>query len=270
MADETKSQAIGSIRQDGRLSGKTAVITGGAAGMGRATAFAFAEQGAKLAIIDIQKDAGKDVTRIIRDAGGTATFIEADVSKADQVDRAFDEVAKTVGPYNVLFNHAGTIIVKPLHDSTEEDYDRLMDINVRSAFLVCRRAVKEMSESGGGSIVITSSIAAELGYALESIYCMTKGAVLQLARTISVEYRDQGIRCNAVCPGFVKTAHGLREIEELDAAGQAWEEGALAESQGRICEPEEVAAAVLFLASDEASFINGNALYVDNGWYAKG
>jgi NAD(P)-dependent dehydrogenase (short-subunit alcohol dehydrogenase family) len=105
-----------------------------------------------------------------------------------------------------------------------------MDINVRSAFLVCRRAVKEMSENGGGSIVITSSIAAELGYALESIYCMTKGAVLQLARTISVEYRDQGIRCNAVCPGFVKTAHGLREIEELDAAGQAWEEGALAES----------------------------------------
>ena len=270
MVDETKGRVIGSTQQGGRLSGKTAVITGGAAGMGRATALAFAEQGARLAIIDIQKDAGEETVSLIRRAGGTATFIEADVSKADQVDRAFDEVAKTLGPYNVLFNHAGTIIVKALHESTEEDYDRLMDINVRSAFLVCRRAVKEMSENGGGSIVITSSIAAELGYALESLYCMTKGAVLQLARTISVEYRDQGIRCNAVCPGFVKTAHGLREIEELDAAGQAWEEGALAESQGRICEPEEVAAAVVFLASDEASFINGNALYVDNGWYAKG
>jgi NAD(P)-dependent dehydrogenase (short-subunit alcohol dehydrogenase family) len=160
--------------------------------------------------------------------------------------------------------------VKPLHESTEADYDRLMDINVRSAFLVCRRAVKEMSDNGGGSIVITASIASELGFALESLYCMTKGAVLQLARTISVEYRDQGIRCNAVCPGFVKTAHGLREIDELDAAGQAWEEGALAEAQQRICEPEEVAAAVVFLASDEASFITGNALYVDKGWYAKG
>jgi NAD(P)-dependent dehydrogenase (short-subunit alcohol dehydrogenase family) len=170
----------------------------------------------------------------------------------------------------VLFNHAGTITVKPLHESTEEDYDRLMDINVRSAFLVCRRAVKEMSDNGGGSIVITASIASELGYALESLYCMTKGAVLQLARAISVEYRDQGIRCNAVCPGFVKTAHGLREISELDIAGQSWEEGALAEAQGRICEPEEVASAVVFLASDEASFITGNALYVDNGWYAKG
>lgn len=270
MSMATETATTGSKLHPGRLAGKTAIVTGGAAGMGRATALAFAEQGATVAIIDIQKEAGLEVARLIQDGGDSATFIEADMSKADQVDRAFDEAVRAIGPYNVLFSHVGTIIVKPLHESTEEDYDRLMDINVRSAFLVCRRAVKDMSNNGGGSIVITSSIAAELGFALESLYCMTKGAVLQLARTISVEYRDQGIRCNAVCPGFVKTAHGLREIDELDAAGQAWEEGALAESQGRICEPEEVAAAVVFLASDEASFITGNALYVDNGWYAKG
>jgi len=254
----------------GRLAGKIAVITGGAAGMGRTTSLAFAREGATVAIFDIQKDAGEEVVQLIRQGGGMAEFIETDVSDARQVDAAFDRVIETYGPYNVLFNHAGTITVKPLHESTEEDYDRLMDINVRSAFLVCRRAVKEMSDNGGGSIVITASIASELGYALESLYCMTKGAVLQLARSISVEYRDQGIRCNAVCPGFVKTAHGLREISELDIAGQAWEEGALAEAQGRICEPEEVSSAVVFLASDEASFITGNALYVDNGWYAKG
>lgn len=254
----------------GRLAGKVAVITGGAAGMGRATALAFAREGADVTILDIQKDAGAETVQMIMGSGGTARFIETDVSNAAQVDAAFDRIAEIVGPYNVLFNHAGTITVKPLHESTEADYDRLMDINVRSAFLVCRRAVKEMSANGGGSIVITGSIASELGYALESLYCMTKGAVLQLSRTISVEYRDQGIRCNAVCPGFVKTAHGLREIDELDAAGQEWEEGALAEAQGRICEPEEVAAAVVFLASDEASFITGTALYVDNGWYAKG
>jgi NAD(P)-dependent dehydrogenase (short-subunit alcohol dehydrogenase family) len=265
MSDSTEAAA-----RAGRLAGKTAVITGGAAGMGRTTALAFAVEGAAVTILDIQKDAGEEVARLIRDRGGSAQFIETDVSDARQVDHAFDRIAETVGPYDILFNHAGTITVKPLHESSEADYDRLMDINVRSAFLVCRRAVKEMSDHGGGSIVITASIAAELGYALESLYCMTKGAVLQLARAISVEYRDQGIRCNAVCPGFVKTAHGLREIEELDAAGQAWEEGALAEAQGRICEPEEVAAAVVFLASDEASFITGNALYVDNGWYSKG
>ena len=254
----------------GRLAGKTAIITGGAAGMGRATALAFAEEGAAVTILDIQKDAGEEVVCMIRESGGTAEFIEADVSDARQVDAAFDRVAEIVGSYDILFNHAGTITVKPLHESTEADYDRLMDINVRSAFLVCRRAVREMSDNGGGAIVITASVASEMGYALESLYCMTKGAVLQLARSISAEYRDRGIRCNAVCPGFVKTAHGLLEIDELDAAGQEWEEGALAEAQGRICEPEEVAAAVVFLASDEASFITGNALYVDNGWYAKG
>jgi len=257
-------------RPAGRLAGKTAVISGGAAGIGRATSLAFAREGAKVSIIDMQEPAGLETVEVIRAQGGEADFFKADVCKADQVDRAFDEIAEQVGPYDVLFNHAGTIIVKPLHESTEGDYDRLMDINVKSAFLVCRRAVREMSDNGGGSIVITASIASELGYALESLYYMTKGAVLQLARVISTEYREQGIRCNAVCPGFVKTAHGLREIEELDAAGQAWEDGALAETQGRICEPEEVAAAVVFLASDEASFINGNALYVDNGWYAKG
>tara|TARA_R110002110_G_scaffold370320_1_gene580361 strand:+ start:198 stop:995 length:798 start_codon:yes stop_codon:yes gene_type:complete len=264
------SKTTMSITGNGRLAGKVAVITGGAAGMGRVTSLQFAKEGADVIILDIQKEAGEEVVHMIREKGGTAEFVETDVSKADQVNAAFDKISETIGPYNILFNHAGTITVKPLDESTEEDYDRLMDINVRSAFLVCRRAVKEMSDNGGGSIIITASIASELGYALESLYCMTKGAVLQLSRAISVEYRDRGIRCNAVCPGFVKTAHGLREIDELDAAGQAWEEGVLAEAQGRICEPEEVAAAVVFLASDEASFITGNALYVDNGWYAKG
>ncbi len=270
MNNESNTADAQATGRPGRLAGKTAVITGGAAGMGRATSIAFAREGARLAILDIQAEAGEEVVQLIRDSGGTAEFIQTDVADAAQVESAFDRVIETLGPYNVLFNHAGTITVKPLHESTEADYDRLMDINVRSAFLVCRRAVREMSDNGGGAIVITGSIASELGYPLESLYCMTKGAVLQLARTISAEYRDSGIRCNAVCPGFVKTAHGLREISELDSAGQAWEEGALAEAQGRICDPEEVAAAVVFLASDEASFITGNALYVDNGWYAKG
>ncbi|HSM19255.1 MAG TPA: SDR family oxidoreductase [Hyphomicrobiales bacterium] len=254
----------------GRLAGKTAVITGGAAGMGRATALMFAREGARVAIIDIQTEAGAETVAAIREAGGEAEFFEADVSTAAAVEAAFNAIAERVGPFDVLFNHAGTIIVKPLHESTEEDYDRLMAINVKSAFLVTRRALPEMVANGGGSVIITGSIASELGYALEALYCMTKGAVLQLMRVISAEYRDQGIRCNAVCPGFVKTAHGLREIDELDAAGQEWEEGALAAAQGRICEPEEVAAAVTFLASDESSFVNGLAMYVDNGWYAKG
>jgi len=254
----------------GRLAGKVAVITVGAAGMGRAASLAFAHEGAKVSIFDIQDEAGAETVRMIRAAGGDAAFFRCDVTKPDQIDAAFAGAIEAFGPYNVLFNHAGTIIVAPLHETPDCEYDRLMDINVKSAFLVTKRAVKHMSDNGGGSIVITGSIASELGYALEAVYCMSKGAVLQLMRTISVEYRDAGIRCNAVCPGFVETAHGLREIAELDAAGQQWEEEGMAATQGRICKPEEVANAALFLASDEASFVNGAALYVDNGWYAKG
>jgi len=183
---------------------------------------------------------------------------------------AINQILDLFGTLNILFNHAGTIIVKPLHESSEEDYDYLMDINVRSAFLVCNEVIPSMLKNKGGNIIITSSIGGEKGFALESLYCMTKGAVLQLARSIAVEYRDQGIRCNAICPGFVKTNHGLREIKELDEQGQNWNENDLHSVQGRICKPEEVASAVLYLASDDSSFVNGTALYVDNAWYAKG
>lgn len=255
---------------EGRLAGRTAIITGGAGGMGRAASVIFAKAGANVAILDIAKDAGRDTAADIRRTGGQAIFIETDVSDTAAVQRAIAQTVATFGRIDTLFNHAGTIIVKPLHLTTDEDYDRLMRINTKSAFVVCREVVAHMLDNGGGSIVITSSIGGEKGFGLESVYCMTKGAVLQLARTIAVEYRDRGIRCNAVCPAFVKTDHGLREIKELDGLGQNWNEADLTAVQGRICEPEEVAAAALFLASDEASFINGLALYVDNGWYAKG
>jgi NAD(P)-dependent dehydrogenase (short-subunit alcohol dehydrogenase family) len=145
-----------------------------------------------------------------------------------------------------------------------------MDINATSAFIVCRETLKHFIKYGGGNIIITSSIGGEKGFGLESVYCMSKGAVLQLARTIAVEYRDYNIRANAVCPAFVKTDHGLREIKELDGLGQNWNEADLHAVQGRICEPDEVASAALFLASEESSFVNGVALYVDNGWYSKG
>ncbi|WP_298850285.1 SDR family NAD(P)-dependent oxidoreductase [uncultured Ruegeria sp.] len=256
--------------QQSKLEGKTAVITGGASGMGRATALLFAQEGAAVSIFDINDEEGQKTVQMIRDQGGKASYFHCDVTKADDIDAAFEASVAEFGSYDVLFNHAGSIIVKSLHETSEEEYDWLMDLNVKSAFLVCKRAVKEMADNGGGSIIITSSIAAELGYALESVYCMSKAAVLQLSRTISTEYRDAGIRCNAICPGFVETAHGLKEIAELDAAGQAWEDSGMAATQGRICYPEEVARTVVFLASDDASFVNGTAAYVDNGWHAKG
>ena len=254
----------------GRMAGKTAIITGGANGMGRAAVELFAEAGARVAVFDIATEAGRALEAAQKALGREVMFLTTDVTRSDAVRASLAQVNAAWGPVDTLFSHAGTIIVKPLHSSTDEDYDRLMAINVRSAFIVCREVVAQMRENGGGSIVITSSIGGEKGFALESLYCMTKGAVLQLARSIAVEYRDEGIRANAVCPGFVKTAHGLREIDELDGLGQSWSESSLAAVQGRLCEPEEVAAAALWLCSDEASFVNGTALYVDNGWYAKG
>jgi NAD(P)-dependent dehydrogenase (short-subunit alcohol dehydrogenase family) len=230
----------------------------------------FAQAGARVAILDVQAEGGRKVAADIVAAGGQAVFFQTDVSSTVAVKEALAQIVQQWGRIDTLFSHAGSIIVKPLHESTDADYDRLMDINVRTAFVICREVVAHMLQHGGGSIVITSSIGGEKGFGLESLYCMTKGAVLQLARSIAVEYRDRGIRANAVCPGFVKTAHGLREISELDGLGQNWNEADLTAVQGRICEPEEVAAAALWLASDEASFVNGTALYVDNGWYAKG
>ena len=253
-----------------RFEGKSVLVTGGAAGIGLAAARMFAAEGARVSIIDIQKEAGRAFVDEIESAGGQALFEMANLANPDQTKQALENVIKEMGVIDTLFNHAGTIIVKPFHETTDEDYDHLMDINLRSAFMVTRKIVQHMKDNGGGSIVVTASIGSGKAFVYESLYCITKAAVLMLSNSIAVEYRDYGIRCNAVCHGFVKTAHGLREIDELDGLGQQWQEADLAATQVRICEPEEVASAALFLASDEASFINGSALYVDNGWFVKG
>ena len=141
-----------------------------------------------------------------------------------------------------------------------------MAVNVKSMFLMTKAVLPQMIAAGGGSIVCTSSISGVVSTPMEVAYTATKGACHMFARAIAVDFRDQGIRCNAVCPGFVRTPHGLREVKELSDLGIDTSDAALAVAQGRICEPEEVARAALFLASDEASFINGAHLFVDNGF----
>ena len=253
-----------------RFVGKSVLITGGAGGMGLAATKMFAAEGANVSVLDISEEAGKKMKKDMNDAGYDVFFKQADLSNSNEIDSGIEAVMEKNGTIDNLFNHAGSIIVKPFHLMTETEYNKLMDVNVRSAFFVIKRVVDIMLKNGGGSIVVTGSIGSGKAFVYESLYCMTKAAVLMLSNSIAVEYRDRGIRCNAVCPGFVKTAHGLREIDELDSLGQEWQDGDLAATQLRICEPEEVASAVLFLASEESSFINGSSLYVDNGWYVKG
>jgi NAD(P)-dependent dehydrogenase (short-subunit alcohol dehydrogenase family) len=247
-----------------RLKGKIAIISGGATGMGGASSRLFAAEGAAVGVIDRNTEAGEAVVAEINKAGGRAVFARADVADEAQVNAAVASVTSALGPANVLFNHAGTIIIKPFLDMTLDEWEWLMGINVRSMFLMTKAVLPGMLKLGGGSIVCTSSISAVAATPLETAYNTSKGACHMFARSIAVEYRDRGIRCNAVCPGFVKTPHGLREVAELTKLGVDASEEALAVQQGRLCEPEEVARAALFLASDEASFVNGAHLFVDN------
>ena len=252
----------------GRLDGKVAIVSGGATGMGGAASVLFAAEGARVAIIDRNlAEAEARVNEIIA-AGGEAMAIAADVSRAVDVTDAVAQVEHAFGPVTVLFNHAGTIVIKPFLDTTEEEWDWLHDVNVKSMFLMTKAVLPVMIAAGGGSIVCTSSISAVAATPMEVLYDTTKGAVHMFARAIAVEFRDRNIRCNAVCPGFVRTPHGLREVKDLQGLGVDVSDAALAAQQGRICEPEEVARAALFLASDEASFVNGAHLFVDNGFTA--
>lgn len=252
----------------GRLAGKVALVSGGAGGCGLAASRLFAAEGAAVGIVDLPSSQGAAVAAELEAAGTRAVFAAADVSDEDQVAAAVAKVSAALGPVTVLFNHAGTIVVKPFLDTTLAEWDRLMAVNVRSMFLVTRAVLPGMIDAGGGSIVCTSSISAVAATPMEVLYDTTKAAVHMFSRAIAVEFRDRGIRCNAVCPGFIKTPHGMKEVEELTRYGVDVSEAALAAQQGRMCEPREVAAAALFLASDEASFVNGTHLFVDNGFTA--
>lgn len=248
----------------GRLAGKIALISGGATGMGGASSRLFAAEGAKVGVVDRNEDAGRAVVAEIQAAGGTAVFAKADVANESEVNAAVAAVTAAIGAPNVLFNHAGTIIIKPFLETTLQEWDWLMGVNVTSMFLMTKAVLPGMLKQGGGSIVCTSSISAVAATPREVVYNASKGACHMFAQSIAVEFRDHNIRCNTVCPGFVKTPHGLREVKELSALGVDMSDAAIAVQQGRLCEPEEVARAALFLASDEASFINGTHLFVDN------
>jgi NAD(P)-dependent dehydrogenase (short-subunit alcohol dehydrogenase family) len=252
----------------GRLAGKVAIISGGATGMGGAASKLFAAEGAKVAIVDRNEQAAAATVAEITAAGGVAAYFVADVSDEAQVQKAVAATAQKFGSITVLFNHAGTIVIKPFLDTTLEEWDWLHAVNVRSMYLMTRAVIPHMLDAGGGSIVCTSSISAVAATPMEVLYDTTKGACHMFARAIAVEFRDRNIRCNAVCPGFIRTPHGLREVDELQKMGVDVSEEAMTAAQGRIGEPEEVARAALFLASDEASFITGTHLFVDNGFTA--
>ncbi|MCE0744337.1 SDR family oxidoreductase [Acetobacter sicerae] len=247
---------------------KTVIVSGGATGVGAASVVRFAEEGAQVAIFDRNVTAGEKLAEQLSTLGHQVAFFHVDVSDPHMVSRGMQACIDTFGKINVLFNHAGTILIKPFLEIETEEWDELFAINVKSMFLVTKAALPHMIAGGGGAIVCTSSISATAATPTEVAYNATKGACHMFARAIAMEFRDRNIRCNAVCPGFIDTPHGQKEIAALQAYGVGASEEELTARQGRAATPDEVADAVLFLASDDARFINGTYLYVDNGFTA--
>lgn len=250
-----------------QLDGKIALITGGSSGIGRETAVLFAQHGASLAIADLNPDGGQKTVQMIRDAGGTAVFIQTDVAQAAQVEALVNEVVRAYGRLDIAFNNAG-IEGTPVRtmDVTEAEFDQIMAVNTKGVWLCLKYEIQQMLRQGGGSIINTASVAGLIGAHSMSAYAASKHAVVGLTRTAAVEYARKGIRINAVCPAIIRTAMVERAIAQLPQL----EHGAIQNNPSRrLGNPNEVAQAVLWLASDAASFTTGATLTVDGGLTAQ-
>jgi NAD(P)-dependent dehydrogenase (short-subunit alcohol dehydrogenase family) len=239
---------------------KIVLITGGTSGIGKVTAIAFANAGAKVVLTGRREKEGAEVVAEIKKTGGTASFVRADVSKDADIVKAIDFVVATYGRLDVAFNNAGVEMLGPLDQVTEEQYRSTFDINVWGVLNSMKYEIPAMLKGGGGAIVNTSSIAGHIGLANASIYVATKHAVEGLTKAAAVEFAKQGIRVNAVAPGTIDTEMVARFPKEA----QEW-----LKSQhpvGRFGTSEDIAAAVLYLASDGAKFTTGAILAVDGGW----
>ena len=258
-----------------RLKEKVALVTGAASGIGRATAMLFGQEGAKVMCADVNGEGAERVANQIADSGGEAASVKADVSREAEVQGMIKETVERWGRIDILYNNAGIGTGGPVTQVQEEEWDRTIDTNLKGVFLGCKHAIPEMLKQGGGVIVNTASDAGLRGTAWLSAYCASKGGVVLLTKSLAVEWAQQGIRVNCVCPGVIRTPILDPFIErgrELfgDSPEEAWERLAQVHPIGRVGEPEEVARAVLFLASDDASFITGVALPVDGGLEAGG
>ncbi|MES2433024.1 MAG: SDR family oxidoreductase [Pseudomonadota bacterium] len=250
----------------GRLQGMVAIITGAANGCGRAAVVEFLREGAK--VIGADKDLPNGLSLKEEMATNNFEFIAADISKAAGVRSVIEATLATFGRIDILFNQAGDIRVIPLLEVTEDDFDFLIDNNFRSVFLMTQAVLPSMLKAGRGVVVTTSSVSSSTATPMESIYCSSKAAVSQFSRSVAVEFRDQGIRSNVISPGFVRTKHGAYEMEQLRKFNVYANEQDINILQGRMCEPEEVARAAIFLACDDSSFINGADILVDNTFTA--
>jgi NAD(P)-dependent dehydrogenase (short-subunit alcohol dehydrogenase family) len=252
----------------GALNGRVALITGGASGIGRATALLFAREGAAVGVADLDGAGAGAVVREIEVAGGLALGIPCDVSRAQDCRRAVQATLASFGRLDVLFNNAGIIRRADVLGTTEEEWDRVMAVNVKSILLLSKEAVPVMAAQGGGSIVNTASGWGLVGGRNAVSYCASNGAVVNMTRAMALDHGPQGIRVNCICPGDTDTGMLRHEAQQLGAVEEAFLAEAADRPLGRVGRPDEIAQAVLYLASDAASFVTGAALVVDGGGLA--
>ncbi|MFC5365696.1 glucose 1-dehydrogenase [Salinirubrum litoreum] len=249
------------------ISGKVALVTGGASGIGRATAMRFAEEGASVAVVDVAEDGGVQTVQSIRDMGGEAAFYKADVSSEADWTKLVADVVDDFGSIDCFHNNAGIEGDQaPLIAQTEDNWNRVIDINLKGVFFGLKHVIPQMQTQGGGAIVNTSSVAGLVGYENIAPYVASKHGVVGLTRTAALEHATENIRVNSVNPGVVDTPMVQRFVGDDPEARKAFE---ATEPVGRFADPEEIASAVVFLCSDDASFVTGYPLAVDGGMVAR-
>ena len=248
-----------------RFEGRVALVTGGGSGLGRATALRLATEGADIAIADINPEGGEETQSLVEEQGGKCIVVETDVTRASDAQQMVAQTVKTFGHLDVLFPSAGVGAGGTVVTTTEEQWDRVVDLDLKGVFLSCKYAIPAMQKAGNGAIVTVASIGGMQGKSAAS-FCAAKAGVVNLTRSMAVAHAKEGIRANCICPGWVPTEINRGSWENPERRAQVEE----MHPMGRMGTPEDVAAAVAFLASDEAKWITGAVLAVDGGYLASG